>query len=185
MALSAKLNLRQSQSMVMTPQLLQSIRLLQFTQLELDQFVQDQIEINPLLEREASQDNLPVADRSALPEPDLGSEANASEDWSMNELEVSSSAIADKLDSSLDNVFPDDPGHSESGSPAQGPLSGRNGSDVIGRPESDFDLESVIAGSLTLDGFFTRDQDQFFLQLRQTEGQEEVLGLLMATRLPE
>ena len=41
------------------------------------------------------------------------------------------------------------------------------------------------AGSLTLDGFFTRDQDQFFLQLRQTEGQEEVLGLLMATRLPE
>jgi len=41
------------------------------------------------------------------------------------------------------------------------------------------------AGSLTLDGFFTSDQDQFFLQLRQTEGQEEVLGLLMATRLPE
>ena len=41
------------------------------------------------------------------------------------------------------------------------------------------------AGSLTLDGFFTSDQDQFFLQLRQTDGQEEVLGLLMATRLPE
>ena len=41
------------------------------------------------------------------------------------------------------------------------------------------------AGSLTLDGFFTSDQDQFFLQLRQTEGQEEVLGLLMATRLPD
>ena len=50
MALSAKLNLRQSQSMVMTPQLLQSIRLLQFTQLELDRFVQEQIENNPLLE---------------------------------------------------------------------------------------------------------------------------------------
>ena len=44
---------------------------------------------------------------------------------------------------------------------------------------------TFIAGSLTLDGFFTSDQDQFFLQLRQTEGQEEVLGLLMATRLPE
>ena len=41
------------------------------------------------------------------------------------------------------------------------------------------------AGDLTLDGFFTRDQNQFFLQLRQTDGQEEVLGLLMATRLPE
>lgn len=41
------------------------------------------------------------------------------------------------------------------------------------------------SGSLTLNGFFTSDQDQFFLQLRQTDGQEEVLGLLMATRLPE
>ena len=41
------------------------------------------------------------------------------------------------------------------------------------------------AGSLTLDGFFTSDQEQFFLQLRQTDGQEEVLGLVMATRLPE
>lgn len=150
MALSAKLNLRQSQSMVMTPQLLQSIRLLQFTQLELDQFVQEQIEINPLLERDASDENPSDAERSALSDSDARSDAGSSDEWSMDELEVSSSAIADKLDSSLDNVFPDDPGQSESGSPAQGPLSSRNGSDVIGRPDTDFDLESVIAGSRTL-----------------------------------
>lgn len=39
--------------------------------------------------------------------------------------------------------------------------------------------------TLTLNGFFTSDQEQFFLQLRDTDGQEEVLGLVMATRLPE
>ena len=50
MALSASLQLRQSQSLVMTPQLIQSIRLLQFTHLELVHFVEQEVEKNPLLE---------------------------------------------------------------------------------------------------------------------------------------
>ena len=57
MALSAKLQLRQSQALVMTPQLMQSIRLLQFTHAELERFVDEEIERNPLLERhEAAED---------------------------------------------------------------------------------------------------------------------------------
>ena len=44
MALAAKLQLRQSQSLVMTPQLMQSIRLLQLTHLELEKFVDEEIE---------------------------------------------------------------------------------------------------------------------------------------------
>ena len=51
MALAAKLQLRQSQSLVMTPQLMQSIRLLQLTHVELERFVDEEIERNPLLER--------------------------------------------------------------------------------------------------------------------------------------
>ena len=39
MALAAKLQLRQSQSLVMTPQLMQSIRLLQLTHVELERFI--------------------------------------------------------------------------------------------------------------------------------------------------
>ena len=50
MALSAKLQIRQSQSLVMTPQLMQSIRLLQFSHLELSAFIAREIENNPLLE---------------------------------------------------------------------------------------------------------------------------------------
>ncbi|RWX61755.1 RNA polymerase sigma-54 factor, partial [Mesorhizobium sp. M4B.F.Ca.ET.089.01.1.1] len=56
MALAAKLQLRQSQSLVMTPQLMQSIRLLQLTHVELERFIDDEIERNPLLERAEPQD---------------------------------------------------------------------------------------------------------------------------------
>ena len=51
MALSAKLALRQSQAMVLTPQLLQAIKLLQMPNLELTQFIENELASNPLLER--------------------------------------------------------------------------------------------------------------------------------------
>ncbi|MGE0856704.1 MAG: RNA polymerase factor sigma-54, partial [Hyphomicrobiaceae bacterium] len=51
MALTTKLELRQSQQLVMTPQLQQAIRLLQLSNLELTQFVETELERNPLLER--------------------------------------------------------------------------------------------------------------------------------------
>ena len=53
MALTTKLVMRQGQSLVMTPQLLQAIKLLQFSNLELASFVQEELERNPLLERPA------------------------------------------------------------------------------------------------------------------------------------
>ncbi len=52
MALSAKLELRQGQQLVMTPQLQQAIRLLQLSNLELTEFVDTELERNPLLERD-------------------------------------------------------------------------------------------------------------------------------------
>ncbi len=51
MALSAKMLLRQGQSLVMTPQLLQAIKLLQYSSVELAAFVEEELERNPLLER--------------------------------------------------------------------------------------------------------------------------------------
>lgn len=44
---------------------------------------------------------------------------------------------------------------------------------------------TFAAGDLTLEGFVTADQDQFFLQLRDSAAGEQSLGLLMATRLPD
>jgi RNA polymerase sigma-54 factor len=51
MALSTKLMMRQGQSLVMTPQLLQAIKLLQFSNIELAAYVEEELERNPLLER--------------------------------------------------------------------------------------------------------------------------------------
>ena len=56
MALTTKLELRQSQQLVMTPQLQQAIRLLQLSNLELTQFVETELERNPLLERDEADD---------------------------------------------------------------------------------------------------------------------------------
>ena len=50
MALSPRLEIRQHQSLVMTPQLQQAIKLLQMSHLELSAFVAAEIEKNPLLE---------------------------------------------------------------------------------------------------------------------------------------
>ena len=55
MALTQRLEFRQSQSLVMTPQLMQAIKLLQLSNLDLVAFVEDELERNPLLER-ADQD---------------------------------------------------------------------------------------------------------------------------------
>jgi len=112
MALSAKLQLRQTQSLVMTPQLMQSIRLLQLTHVELERFIDEEIERNPLLERAEPPQDGPgepeQAEAAAQPEA-----AAADGDWFEAETEWSAEAISAKLDSSLENLFPDDPGTAE------------------------------------------------------------------------
>nr|WP_321445884.1 RNA polymerase factor sigma-54 [uncultured Cohaesibacter sp.] len=50
MALTPRLDIRQSQSLVMTPQLMQAIQLLQMSNLDLVAYVQQELESNPLLE---------------------------------------------------------------------------------------------------------------------------------------
>lgn len=51
MAMMPRMELRQGQSLVMTPQLLQAIKLLQLSHIELQNFVEGELERNPLLER--------------------------------------------------------------------------------------------------------------------------------------
>ena len=50
MALGPRLDLRQSQSLVMTPQLQQAIKLLAASNLEIENFIGEALESNPLLE---------------------------------------------------------------------------------------------------------------------------------------
>src|SRR3546814_17682120 len=52
MALSQRLDLRHSQSLVLTPQLQQAIKLLQLNNLELGEYVEGELSQNPLLDHD-------------------------------------------------------------------------------------------------------------------------------------
>ena len=51
MQFNQRLNIKHSQSIVMTPQLRQAIKLLQFSNLELSSYIEEEMEKNPFLER--------------------------------------------------------------------------------------------------------------------------------------
>jgi RNA polymerase sigma-54 factor len=74
---SQRLALRQSQSLVMTPQLQQAIKMLQLSNLELLEYINAEIEQNPLLERSERDDDAPAADEMPNPEAGAGAEAEA------------------------------------------------------------------------------------------------------------
>jgi len=59
MAIAPRLDLRQSQTLVMTPQLRQAIKLLQYSNIEVAAFVEEELERNPLLERDERADAVP------------------------------------------------------------------------------------------------------------------------------
>ncbi len=75
MALGPRLDLRQTQTLVMTPQLRQAIKLLQFSNVEVATFVEEELERNPLLERDDSAEN--PGERAALDQLPERSNENA------------------------------------------------------------------------------------------------------------
>ena len=107
MAISQRLELRQGQSLVMTPQLQQAIKLLQMSNFELQAYVEEELERNPLLERDEGV-------RSETAPSDNADLAAASHETTMRDL---SSALTDdgpaveKLESmgtDLSNVYADE-----------------------------------------------------------------------------
>ncbi len=74
MAIGPRLDLRQSQSLVMTPQLRQAIKLLQSSNMEVLAFVEEELERNPLLERDETR---AVVAEAVAPVPDAASAASA------------------------------------------------------------------------------------------------------------
>ncbi len=66
MNLSQRIEQRQTQTLVMTPQLQQAIKLLQMTNMELGSFVEEELEKNPLLERDELNELPPSPEKTAL-----------------------------------------------------------------------------------------------------------------------
>ena len=68
MALTPRLEFRQAQTLVMTPQLQQAIKLLQLNNIELAEFVEGELEQNPLLEKRETEPRAPEDSEPLAPE---------------------------------------------------------------------------------------------------------------------
>jgi RNA polymerase sigma-54 factor len=156
MALSQKLLIRQSQALVMTPQLMQAIKLLQLSNLDLTAYVENELERNPLLERSGEGAEGPAVEIDAGPDGGPPAEAPSGDaqsgDWADQELETSRAAIEDRLDTNLDNVFPDDPAPTEPSPRATDPAGYSEWSGVGpgGRDGGDYNLEAFVSAETTL-----------------------------------
>ncbi len=153
MAFGPRLEFRQTQSLVMTPQLLQAIKLLQLSTVELASYVEEELERNPLLERQTSLDDAPFA----TPEPETGGGEPVEGDWASDEMRVDRQGIEGELGTDLSNAFPDDAAMAATPSirATEGPtlpsLDGGGRSAKGGSFEDDdSNLESYIASGLSL-----------------------------------
>jgi RNA polymerase sigma-54 factor len=158
MALAASLFLRQSQSLVMTPQLMQSIQLLQMTHVELNQFIDQEIEKNPLLEvvsgeEGAGRDERRAEDYSTPNEDRLRAErAGDAEDFQPDLYDSTTAggagSAAETIDGGLDNMFPDDAGPRAADAPE---LLGQWKSMPGGGGDGEgYDLDDFVASRKTL-----------------------------------
>ena len=146
MALSPKLELRHTQSLVMTPQLMQAIKLLQLSNLDLIAYVEAELERNPLLERAEADDSFEDTGDSRTGESGAGDGADADEigdfdlgnhrdggdaieapeaiadtdggDWLETRLASEAADVSERLDADLSNVFPDEAPRTETEPPA-------------------------------------------------------------------
>lgn len=158
MALGPRLDLRQSQALVMTPQLQQAIKLLQMSNLELNTYVDQELEQNPLLEREEIDGGLESApdtpddaakDTSSSDDGAIGADApdvpDSAELASSENLQEGDSAA---LDTDYENVWeqdaPTDGGLSGGGDASQWSTRGNS----INLDDPDFD--SLAAHDVTL-----------------------------------
>src|ERR1700754_4559668 len=75
MSLAPRLDLRQSQSLVMTPQLQQAIKLLALSNLELEGVIAEELEKNPLLAAGGEDGEPQQAEAPTEPADDFGEDA--------------------------------------------------------------------------------------------------------------
>src|SRR3712207_4556467 len=101
MGLLQRLEMRQGQSLVMTPQLLQAIKLLQLSHLDLAAYVEAELERNPLLERPEEEIGAAPDSGAETGEADSGEDG----DWLADDLSPNRSDLERDMDTGLDNVF--------------------------------------------------------------------------------
>jgi RNA polymerase sigma-54 factor len=143
MALTQRLEFRQSQALVMTPQLMQAIKLLQLSNLDLAAYVEGELERNPLLERSAEAPDGAVIE---LDPPDRPPEAeNLESEWGAE-------SPAAEVGIEARNEIEPEPDDAERQAP-EIPSDQFGYSDLIrggGHADSDYNLEAFVSAERTL-----------------------------------
>jgi RNA polymerase sigma-54 factor len=178
MAITTKLELRQSQQLVMTPQLQQAIKLLQLSNLELNEFVDAELERNPLLERDEEYDPPAPAAESAF-EKDDSSDGDFGDDNDFGDNDDASSGrldlIADAttpahdLDADREVAFAEESPQDIAALLAGSAWSGTRQSGMLGGEEAD--LESILTSDISL-----REHLSGQLQLSIADPVERMIG---------
>ncbi len=178
MAITARLEVRQSQQLVMTPQLQQAIRLLQFSNLELNAFIDAELERNPLLERDENDGaGDPDVSPATAEATETATSADGDEEW-LNLTDHGTDASA-SLDTDLTNVFPDTaptdlgPELADSGWAS---LRQRNHSGF----EDDVDLEAFATADISLKDHLTGQ-----LNLALTDPIDRLIGQFLIDMVDE
>jgi RNA polymerase sigma-54 factor len=170
MALTQRLEFRQSQSLVMTPQLMQAIKLLQLSNLDLVAFVEDELERNPLLER-ADQDGAPDRGQEPAAQTEfsegedtgfsLGGDhagdgeraADAfepgAEEWMAPDLGTRTE-IEQTFDTGMENVFPEEPADVAARSAQDAAPTAYTEWGGGASNDDDYNLEAFVAAETTL-----------------------------------
>jgi RNA polymerase sigma-54 factor len=172
MAMTPRLDLRQSQSLVMTPQLQQAIKLLQLSNLELTAYVETQLEQNPFLERvEGDPENKTGDNAGEDPAPTATNADPVSADTAMGETNMDYSDTQMDLDYH-ENLYDGEPQTAGTGSLATSvndPGYGRRG----GSFEDDLDgADSLVADKPSL-----REHLERQLLLEMGDPIDRVIGL--------
>ena len=175
MALSTKLELRQGQQLVMTPQLQQAIRLLQLSNIELMQYVETELERNPLLESDESGETAARSEPepAEFAKPDEPAPA-ADEGWLDLGKPVADPEVA--FDGDYDNVYQDP-------APAAGDQNGSGWASLRQRgPGSDDDvnIEAFVANDVSLRQHLSEQ-----LPLVLTEPAERLIGQYLIDMVDE
>lgn len=192
MAVSQRMDLRQSQTLVMTPQLQQAIKLLELSNIELAAYVEGELEQNPLLERADAEgearDAAPAEDREswddrAAPQGDERGPERAAEGVVEMDEYARAEHIGDgdhtSFDTDYDNIYdggevPFVPGAAGSQSDWTGAAKGGS------HDGDDYGLEQTLAGEINL-----RDHLLAQLGMDLVDPTDRLIGLQLLDLLDE
>jgi RNA polymerase sigma-54 factor len=195
LALGARLELRQGQGLVITPQLQQAIKLLQLSNIELEAFVEAELERNPLLAREEGEGPAePETAEAPQAEASLDAEARAELDAPYDSASPGERATGDSAEPAADAGGAVDWSRAGGGGSFDGPPEDFEGLltrertlaehlhdqlAVSGVSEQDAAIASVLIDGIDEGGYLRLDLDEVAARLGcDVEWVERVLGVI-------